>query len=154
MRSSGDFLEIPLGGPLGTLGVAGPEVRARNVGVEHDLSKFPPVDDRSGSPKKIAPGISGKVNFSRILQIAFIYKRFWRGISVPLGEDSEWNSQKPAGGAKRSVPSRAGWKSESPVKTSRNSNFQSRTARNVSFYIKNAIVPSRILHFTRFHKGS
>ena len=88
MRLSGDFLEIPLGGPLGTLGVAGPEVRARNVGVEHDLSEFPPVDDRSGSPKKIAPGISGKVKSSRILQIAFIYKRFWRGISVALAEDS------------------------------------------------------------------
>ncbi len=73
---------------MGTLGVAGPEVRARNVGVEHDLSEFPPVDDRSGSPKKIAPGISGKVKSSRILQIAFIYKRFWRGISVALAEDS------------------------------------------------------------------
>ncbi len=85
---SGDCLEIPLGCPLGTLGVAGPEVRARNVGVEHDLSEFPPVDDRSGSPKEIAPGISGKVGFSRILQIAFIYKRFWRGIPVALGEDS------------------------------------------------------------------
>ena len=73
---------------MGTLGVAGPEVRARNVGVEHDLSEFPPVDDRSGSPQKIAPGISGKVKSSRILQIAFIYKRFWRGISVALAEDS------------------------------------------------------------------
>ena len=38
--------------------------------------------------KEIAPGISGKVKFSRILQIAFIYKRFWRGISVALAEDS------------------------------------------------------------------
>ena len=77
-----------MGGPLGILRGPRPEIRARNLYVEHGLSKFPLFDDRSGSPKKIAPGISGKVEFSRILQIALIYKRFWRGISVALAEDS------------------------------------------------------------------
>ena len=116
---SGIFLEISLGGPLGTPGVAGPEVRARNVGVEHDLSEFPPVDDRSGSPKKIAPGISGKVKFSRILQIAFIYKRFWRGISVALAEDSGSRSGRGqlgagngagGGGSKRAIVGKKRWR--------------------------------------------
>ena len=79
------------------------------------------------------------------------YKRFWRGISGPRPEDSEWNSRKPAGGAKRSVPSRAGWKSESRVEAAQIFHFQSRTARNVSFCMKNATVISRGVHLSRFY---
>ena len=45
------------------------------------------------------------------MKITFIYKRFWRGISVPLAEYLEWVSSEPAGGAKRSVPSRSSWES-------------------------------------------
>ena len=122
--------QIPLGGPLGTQEfpkkyyVAGrPPDHQKRQGmiVFSQIPRFPKIFYFAKNRDRnlwIYRNI-------RKLQMEWKYKRFWRGIPGPRPEDSEWNSRKPAGGAKRSVPSRVGWKSESRVEASHFFHFQS-----------------------------
>ena len=86
LKTFGSSRRVPFGtlwGPWKFLHgprVAGPEIRARNVYVEHSFSEFQLFDGRIGSPESRSrdlwkSGIQPDLHL-KILQITFIYKRF------------------------------------------------------------------------------